>query len=106
MSNYINAGWTVLADGRMQIDKDPAASLRYGFDVAGLLASGDTISPTAVTISGQAGVTATQPGATGTVVSCRVAGGTAGETGSATLRWTTAQGDTDERTLLFRVIER
>ena len=106
MSNIINAGWSVRADGRMQIDKDPAASLRYGFDVAGLLASSDTISPGAVTISGQSGVTATQPGATGAVVSCRVAGGTAGEIGSVTLRWVTTQGDTDERTLLFRLVER
>lgn len=96
--------WTVLADGRLQIDKDPASSLRYGLDVAGLLETGDTIS--AVTIPAQAGVTATQAGYSGTVVSCRVAGGTAGDVGSVTLRWTTTQGDTDERTLLFRVVDR
>ena len=104
MNDCIAAGWTVMADGRLQIDKDPAASLRYGFDIAGILADGDTI--TGITIPAQAGVTATQAGYSGTVVSCRVAGGTAGDTGSVTLRWTTTQGDTDERTLLFRLVER
>lgn len=96
--------WTVLPDGRLQIDKDPASSLRYGLNVAGLLESGDTLA--SASIAEQSGITATAAGYTGTVVSCRVAGGTAGETGSVTLRWTTAQGDTDERTLLFRLVER
>lgn len=100
----ITAGWTVLADGRLQIDKDPAASLRYGLDIAGVLADADAIQ--AVTIPEQSGVTAAQAGHSGTVVSCRVSGGTAGEVGSVTLRWQTTQGDTDERTMLFRVVER
>lgn len=96
--------WTITPEGALQIDKDPAASLRYGFDVANVMTPGDSLS--GVTISEQDGITASAAGYTGTVVSCRVAGGTAGTTGSATLRWTTTQGDTDERTLLFRVIDR
>ena len=84
--------------------KDPNASLRYGFDVAGTLATGDTL--TGVSISAQAGVTAASAEYSGTQVWCRVTGGAAGVNGSVTLRWTTAAGDTDERTILFVVQER
>ena len=104
MSNDINAGWTVLPDGRLQIDKDPDPSLRYGRDVAGLLADGDSIS--SVSIAAQSGVTAIQAGHTGTVVHCRVQGGTAGTTGEVTLQWVTSQGDTDQRTMVFRLVDR
>lgn len=104
MTALITAGWTVLPDGRLQIDKGPRSSLRYGFDVAGILADGDAI--VAVTIFSQSGVVADRAGHSGTVVHCRVAGGTAGQLGSVILRWQTAQGDTDERTMLFRVVER
>lgn len=79
-------------------------ALRFGLDVAGLLAAGDTIA--GVTIAEQTGVTASAATVTSTVVSCRVAGGSAGETGAVTLRWTTAQGDIDERTMLFRLVDR
>ena len=96
--------WTITPEGALQIDKDPAASLRYGFNVADVLAPGDSVS--GISISAQSGITVSAAGYSGTVVSCRVAGGTAGTTGSATLRWTTAQGDTDERTMYFRVIDR
>lgn len=86
------------------IDKDPAASLRYGIDVAGLLSPSDSV--TGVSIAAQSGITAASAAVSGTVVSCLVSGGAAGQTGSVTLRWTTAQGYTDERTLYFRVVER
>lgn len=104
MSDCISAGWTMLPDGRLQIDKAAGADLRYGFDVAGILATGDSI--TSIAIAAQAGISASQAGYSGTVVSCRVAGGTVGDTGSVTLRWGTQQGDTDERTMVFAVVAR
>ena len=93
-----------LINGVHSIDRDPGSTLRYGFDVRDTLAPGDTLAT--VSISDQAGVTADQAGATGTVVQCRVAGGTVGQPARVTLRWTTAQGDVDERTLNFRVVQR
>lgn len=89
---------------RPTIDKDLDASLRYGIDVAGLLSPADSV--TGVSIAAQSGITAANASATGSVVSCLVSGGTAGQVGSVTLRWTTAQGYTDERTLYFNVLER
>jgi hypothetical protein len=91
----------ILADGRMQVDKAPIASLRYGFDVAPVLAEGDSVS--AVTIEAQSGITAASPGYVGSKVFARVTVGTAGAIGSMTLRWTTTQGDTDARTIYFNV---
>jgi hypothetical protein len=83
--------------------KDPAASLRYGFDVVDLLAPGDTLAT--VSITEQTGITAADPQYAGTAVFCRVSGGAAGQQGQVTLRWTTAQGDTDERTLRFTLLD-
>lgn len=100
----IITGFTVQPDGRAVIPKDPEASLLYGIDVAGLLASGDAVS--AVTVGSSSGVTAGTPTFTGTVLSVRVSGGAAGTTGSVTLRWTTTGGDTDERTMWFAVAQR
>lgn len=90
-------------EGRPTISKDPDASLRYGIDVAGLLQSGDTISTVAAAGNG---VTVGAAAYSGTVVSVRVSGGTAGQTGDVTLTWTTAQGDTDQRTLYFAIAQR
>lgn len=86
------------------IDKDPDADLRYGIDVQRLLQADDSIS-TAV-VSASAGVTVGAAFTEGTIVGARVSGGTAGQVGSMTLRWTTEQGDTDERTLGFRILQR
>lgn len=102
MSSVITFVETVA--GRPTIPKDPDASLRYGIDVAGLLASGDSVA--GVTIADQQDITATAASYAGTVLSVRVSGGTAGGTGSVTLEWTTAQGDTDQRTLYFSIQER
>ena len=81
--------------------KDPQASLRYGFDIVDLLAPGDSIA--AVTIEQQDGVTASDAQSAGTAIFCRVEGGSVGQTGSVVLRWTTNQGDVDERTLIFNI---
>lgn len=85
-----------------QIDAAPINGLANGSTSAAISASVGVAPRVRVVIL----LGSMQPAAGGTVVSCRVAGGTAGETGSVTLRWTTAQGDTDERTLLFRLVER
>lgn len=90
---------------RPTIDKDPNASLRYGLDVADLLEPGDSIAGTP-TVSASSGVTAGAVSVSGAIISVRVSAGTAGQVGSVTLRWTTVQGDTDERTLYFNVVER
>jgi hypothetical protein len=92
-------------DKRPTIDKDPEASLRYGIDVAGLLQAGDSLASASVQGT-PTGVTAGSATYSGTVISVRVSGGTAGQVGSVTLRWTTTQGDTDERTLYFNVLQR
>jgi hypothetical protein len=88
----------------LSADKDPDATLRYGLDLRDVLAGGDAVQ--SVTISAQTGVTADQPTVSGSTVLCRVAGGTVGQPASVTLRWVTAQGDTDERTLHFRITQR
>jgi hypothetical protein len=90
---------------RPTIDKDPDASLRYGIDVAGLLQAGDSLASAAVQGT-PVGVTAGSASYSGTVISVRVSGGVVGDVGSVTLRWTTTQGDTDERTLYFNVLQR
>lgn len=95
------SGFIVTADGQPTIPKDPDASLIYGLDVAGVLATGDALST--ATVSASSGVTAGTPTTSGTVISVRVSAGTAGTTGSVTLQWTTTNGDTDERTLYFDV---
>jgi hypothetical protein len=86
------------------IDRDPNSVLRYGLDLSQWLARGDSV--LTVQITAQVGVTADQPTVSGPVVLCRVSGGTVGQPASVTLRWTTMQGDIDERTLHFRVVER
>jgi hypothetical protein len=93
-----------IVGGVYTIDRDPHTTLRYGFDVRDRLASGDSIA--SVSISAQAGVTADQPTFAGTAVQCRVTGGTVGQPASVTLRWVTAQGDTDEQSISFRVVQR
>lgn len=90
--------------GLYTIDRDPHTTLRYGFDVRDRLASGDSI--VSCSISAQTGIAADQPTFVGASVQCRVSGGTVGQPASVTLRWTTAQGDTDEQTIMFRIMQR
>jgi hypothetical protein len=90
---------------RPTIDKDPSASLRYSIDVVDLLEPGDSLASAAVQGT-PVDVTAGSASYSGTVISVRVSGGVVGQVGSVTLRWTTTQGDTDERTLYFNVLQR
>ena len=86
------------------IDKDPDASLRYGVDCAAVLHSGDALATAAAVGTGTLVVGAAT--ISGTVISARVSGGTAGVTGAVTFSWTTAGGDSDQRTVYLRVAER
>jgi hypothetical protein len=95
---------TILPGNLLSVERDPDATLRYGFDLRDVLAPGDSVQ--SVSISQQSGVTADQATVSGSTVLCRVSGGTAGQPASVTLRWVTAQGDTDERTLHFRLTQR
>ena len=52
------------------------------------------------------GITAGSASYSGTTISVRISGGTVGTAASVTLRWTTANGDTDERTLYFDIKQR
>ena len=94
----------LVEDQGVTIDKDPNASHRYGLNVAKQLADGDVVNGVTATASG--GVTASSPQVAGTVVSARVDGGTVGQVGKVTFRWTTQAGDTDDWTLFFNITER
>lgn len=93
----------VLPGPRPTIDKDPDASLIYGIDVADIIETSDP--PTSVETVG-VGVTVADAAVTGTVVHARISGGTAGATATVRFRWTTAGGDTDDRTIWLRIVER
>lgn len=93
--------FVVRTDGRPTATHNPNSSLRYGLDVSGVLADGDSLAT--ATAAASAGVTVGPVTFSGTVITARISGGTSGETGSVTLRWTTEGGDTDERTLYFDV---
>lgn len=94
----------ILLGGLPTVPKDPQASLRYGVDVSDVLHSGDTVA--SCTATGAAGITVTDAGYSGAILSARVAGGSAGVTYGITYAWTTAGGDTDERTVYLAVAER
>ena len=96
---------SVPPEGRPTIAKDPDASLRYGIDVSGLLQEGDAVSSAVVSWHSD-DLTVGAVSVTGSVLLARVQGGTEGQLSSMTLRWTTTQGDTDERTLWFSVAQR
>ena len=94
----------IIVNGWPTIDKDPDASLRYGVDVAGVLHTGDALATVDATATG--GLVVTEDAFSGTIISARVSGGTAGVTGAVTFSWTTTGGDSDERTIYLRVAER
>ena len=99
--------YELLPDNTWRIDKDPQASLIYGIDVAGIIAPGDSLAGTPTASgAGGAGLTVGAAAFSGTVISARVSGGTAGQTGSITWTWSTANGDLDQRTVYVRVLDR
>lgn len=90
------------------IAKDPDAVLDYGIDWADWLAAGIDPTDTLATSSWTAtsGITASAPQLDGTVASCLVSGGTAGQTYTVTNRITTANGRTEDRSFRVKVAER
>jgi hypothetical protein len=96
--------FAILPNGQLAIVKDPQASLVYGLDVVDTLAPGDALA--GATVPASSGVTVGTPAVSGSVVSVRVSGGAVDAAASMTLRWTTAGGDTDERTINFRIAQR
>lgn len=77
------------------------SDLRYGIDVAGILAPGDIVD--SVTVEASHG-TVSGAGVDGTKVAARLSGVIVGQTVEMKFTWTTEQGDTDSRTLWLPVI--
>lgn len=84
--------------------KDPNAILDYRFDWSSWLASGETISTSAMTV--QSGITKDSESNTTTTATVWLSGGTEGNRYTVTNRVTTNQGRTDDRTVLIRVSNR
>ncbi len=102
MSDYI-----LMPDDRWQIDKDPDASLIYGIDVKDILAPGDSLTGTPTcTVGAGGGLVAGAATFAGTTVYARISGGTVGQVVPVTWRWSTLGGDTDERTVHLRIVQR
>lgn len=102
MSDYI-----LFPGDKWQIDKDPDASLIYGIDVADVLAPGDPLSGTPTAVPGAGGgLTVGAVSFVGTVIRARISGGTVGLVVPLIWGWTTAGGDTDQRTVYLRIVQR
>jgi len=85
----------------LTLQKDPDSVEEYLFDASNLLES-DTISD--VTIIDD-GVTGTYIADSSEVITFRVSGGTAGNTGSVTIRITTASSQIFDRTIYYYIVE-
>lgn len=87
-----------------KITKDPSAVLDYSIDLATWL---DGISDTLQSLSViGSGVTIDSSTISGTKVVAWISGGTVGETATATFRFTTVGGRTDDRTIYLKIKDR
>jgi hypothetical protein len=84
--------------------KDPDAVLDYVFDWSTWLASGETISTSAITV--ESGITKNSESNTTTTATVWLSGGTEGSRYKITSRITTNQGRTDDRSAIVRVTNR
>lgn len=84
--------------------KDPHAVLDYVFDWSNWLASGETISTSAITV--ESGITKDSESNTSTTAKVWLSGGTEGVRYTITSRITTNQGRTDDRSAIVRVSNR
>lgn len=84
--------------------KDPDAVLDYRFDWSAWLASGETITTAASTVS--AGITKDSESNTTTTATVWLSGGTDGDDYLVTCRITTNQGRTDDRSMVIKVRQR
>ena len=98
--------YTITAGGKATIPKDPQARKLYGVDLVDVLAEANTTIASAV-IGEVAGVAV--DGAVsivGTVVAAWVTGGTLGQEGHVTFRYTLSDGSIDDITLYFDIRQR
>jgi hypothetical protein len=96
--------YTISASGKASITKDPDAVLDYSLDLTDWLAGiSDTLTSHSVTGDG---VVIDSSAIDGSLVVAWISGGTAGETASATFRFTTTVGRTDDRTIFLKIKDR
>lgn len=87
--------------------KDPAAVLDYAYDWAVWVAAGETITTATVTVTEGPDGLAIDSVVVGTSrVTAWVSGGEAGDRNRLTCHILTNQGRTDERTVLFEILDR
>jgi hypothetical protein len=102
---------TSASGARPTIDKDPSDSAIYGVDFEDRLSDGDlvvsgTVSATGVTLGSAVVYPSPTTSTAGMAVGVRISGGTAGQTVPVTITATTAGGDTLQRTVWLRIVER
>jgi hypothetical protein len=95
--------YTIIA-GRRVIEKGDQESLDYGIDYADLLDDGETISDSTWTVP--EGLTAGIAGASGSVVTQWLSGGTAGQSYDVDNVMTTSAGRVYERSIRISVVAR
>jgi hypothetical protein len=84
--------------------KVSTSSLTYGIDVAGVLATGDTVNGVSGSAAGGGIAAPSAPTYSGSMLKVRITGGTVGARGGYTFTWTTAGSDTDSRTVFFDIV--
>lgn len=93
--------------GRLVYEKTPAAVLDYTWDLTDYLDGiDDSLSSTSITVDANSGISLQSSSVNGSLVTAWIGGGMAGTLGSATLRFVTAAGRLDERTIYFRLRQR
>lgn len=84
--------------------KDPGATLDYSFDWTDWLGSNETITATSWTVP--AGLTKVSETFSAYVSTCRISGGTVGNTYTVTCQISTNTGEVDQRSLNLVIQER
>ena len=96
--------YTITATGKATIEHDPDAVLDYVLDLTAWLTDvSDTLQSLTMLSTG---VTVDSSSISGNLCIAWISGGTVGEPASATFRFTTAGGRTDDRTINFKIKER
>lgn len=99
--------YTLFPGDKWRIDKDPDASLIYGIDVADVIEVSDPLSGTPTAMPGAGSGLVVGPASfVGTVIRARVSGGNVGGVAPLTWTWSTAGGDTDQRTVYLNIVQR
>jgi len=94
------------SSGKWTIDRDPNAILDYKVDLTDWLdAQTDTLLTAVEVADRTVGVVVDSVTIVGKTIVVWVSGGTTGQPASATIRFTTAGGRTDDRSLFFKIRE-